>query len=163
MFTIKLLPLLPLLGILAAQTPKTFPAGCDGCIGVGGTSSASGGTCGGAVTITVTVERGMCRWFWGEEPDLLLCMQTRPCKPKVTRTWSGLPADSSVDHCVIIGGEKLCLSPKPSAGPSGSGSSVRDGPNMSCTGIGTIFTVESTACTLTASVTATCSQCSGDI
>ena len=44
---------------------------CTGCIGAGGTASASGGTCGGMITITVEVEPGTCRWI-GSDDELLL-------------------------------------------------------------------------------------------
>jgi hypothetical protein len=138
---------------------------CTGCIGVGGTASASGGSCGGLVVITVQVEHGKCRWAATDDPLYYECRQIKPCKPTITRTWSGLPPDTPVDHCVVVGGERFCLSPKPSSGADGSGTSVRTGPSLDCSDDPAdqlTFTVESATCELAAQVTASCSVCTGN-
>jgi hypothetical protein len=162
---IKSLILSSLVGLLVsvASPPASATQGCIGCIGSGGTASASGGTCGsGFVSITVTVASGRCRWFRGIDPEIIECIQFRPCVPQVTRTWSGLSPGSALDFCVTVGDDTLCLSPTPAVGPSGGGSDARDSAAMGCSDDPDdtrSFSITSASCGLSASVNGSCSAC----
>ena len=151
--------------LFAPLSPASSQGNCAGCVGAGGTASASGGTCGGMVSISVVVEPGQCRWIASDDELLFLCVQTLGCKTSVTRSWSGLPAGTKVDACVVVDGQELCLRPKiPGQSPVGNGES-RPGPELKCSddSNGPTFTVEAASCGLTAEVTPTCTGCHGDI
>ena len=155
-----------LAGPFVVPAPQSdYTGGCEGCIGGGGSGTSSGGSCGGMLTVQVVVTSGKCKWFASQEPLLFECAPSKGCKPSVTRTWSDLPANSAMEFCVTVAGEEFCLSPTPSTGPSGSGSDTRSTLSMSCGegGAGMRFSASSSACGLSASAVATCSQCLGDV
>lgn len=164
MILTKLLTL-TLAAFLGHTAPVSVAQGCSGCAGSGSSASASGGSCGsGYVSISVTVYSGRCKLFQTWDPPVLGCEAFRPCKPQVTRTWSGLAPGSALDFCVTIGDDTLCLEPQPSAGSSGGGSDSRDSAEMQCSddpGDSRSFSVQAPGCGLSASVSATCSGCAG--
>lgn len=146
---------------IAPLAPAAAAQACTGCTGIGGSASASGGTCGGLVTITVNVQDGSCKILSGEEPGDIQCRPTRSCVPTVTRTWSGLAPATPLDFCVVLQGETLCVNPKPSSG-SGTGNDTRPSSSMGCKGEPSntrSFTVGSSSCGLFASAQAMCSSC----
>ena len=169
----RILPLLASVLLLVPLTPRPASArglasplpvdtGCVGCEGTGGTSTASGGSCGGTVTIDVLMIDGSCKWTLGTEPGEFFCMQIQGCLPKITRSWSGLPPNSVVDFCVELEDQELCLNPKPLAGPSGSGSSVRYSARQDCSDDAAntrLYSVKSEACGLVAAAESRCSAC----
>jgi hypothetical protein len=169
----RILPLLASVLLLVPLTPRPASArgpasplpvdtGCVGCEGTGGTATASGGSCGGTVTIAVVMIDGACKWTLGGEPGELFCQQITGCLPEITRSWSGLPSNSVLDFCVELEGQELCLNPKPMAGPSGSGSSTRNSARQDCSndaGNTRLYSVQSDACGLMAAAESRCSAC----
>lgn len=138
---------------------------CDGCLGAGGTSSSSGGNCGGTVSIAIEVERGECGWYQEGDSLALDCRPRLGCATTITRQWSGLPPDTGVEHGVLVGGERLHLSPAPESG-LGANRTVRGGPMLACGGGPSeelVFVIESEACNLSARVQSSCSPCAGDL
>lgn len=147
--------------ILAPSPRRVAPVQCTGCMGIGGAASASGGNCGGLVTVTVTVANGNCKVLMGEEPGDILCRSSRSCMPTVLRTWSGLTPNTELDFCVQLHGEELCLQPKPTSG-AGSGSDTRASASMTCTddpAATRSFSIKSPSCGLFASAEGRCSAC----
>lgn len=165
-FLLLLLSSFFLFSSAAPSAPQLSGAasGCDGCAGSGGSSASSGGSCGSAmVSITVTVTSGKCKWVLGELEDLS-CGQARGCVPQVTRSWSGMGANSPLDFCVQIEDDLLCLSPAPNAGVTGSGSDSRASAAMGCSNSSAntrSYSVSSPTCGLTASAQAGCTGCNG--
>lgn len=146
------------------MTPATLSVaqGCDGCFGAGGGGSASGGTCGGMIDITVTVADGKCKWAAVDSAFLFHCKQISGCETSVTRSWQGLPPNVPLDFCVDPGvGQLFCLQDPPTSG-SGSGSDARDSLTMQCKN-GSYQWTMSAGCGLAASALGTCSRCVGDI
>jgi len=142
----------------AGATTSAELQGCVGCRGAGGSGSSSGGTCDGMVSVMVQVEDGHCRWYLGVEPGVIDCRQYQGCKPTVTRSWSSLDPGTGLDFCVVVGGTRLCLEPKPGSG-DGSGSDTRDSATLPCNGDTRRFTVSAPDCGLEASAEASCSRC----
>ncbi len=136
---------------------------CNGCTGMGGSNSASGGTCGGFVSINVVVNSGKCKWFFS--PDwMITCRQIYGCTPQVDRSWSGLDPGSTLDFCITTGDETMCLDPKPVASSGGSGSDSRPSSSLLCQDGGTrTYSVASPSCGLSASATGSCSSCTGSV
>lgn len=163
-----LLAALASLFLLSAPTPRFAQVngpgtGCSGCVGSGSASSSSGGTCGGMVSITVTMTPGKCRWVIGELEDLS-CRQAKGCVPEISRSWSGLTPNSELDFCIQLEQDELCLAPKPSAGIAGSGSDTRSSAAIACSddpANARTFSIRSDSCGLSASATTACSGCSG--
>lgn len=138
---------------------------CSGCLGAGGTSSSSGGTCGGMVSIAIEVERGECGWYQEGDSLALDCRQKRGCSTTITRQWSDLPPGTGVEHGVFAGDERLHLTPAPESG-SGADRTIRNGPVLDCGSDPSeelVFVIESKACSLSAQVRSTCSVCAGDL
>ena len=160
-----IVPFFALLATPLARPSSAPPQACVGCTGNGGTASASGGTCGGRVEISVTASNGQCKWFLTDEPLLFECKSTKGCETTIVRSWTGLPVGSIVEFCVELGDETLCLQKKNVVDGDGAGSSTRTGPSLPCkAGPGDLtFQVESEPCGLMAEVTPTCSECIGDI
>jgi hypothetical protein len=157
--------------LLVAPVPTAAPPAqsaqaCTGCIGTGGMASSSGGSCGGFVQISVSVESGQCRWFITDEVALFECKKIQGCQSTITRTWSGLTPGTVVEFCVEVDGEQLCLQKKNLVDGDGSGSSQRAGPELPCSDDASqqvTFQIESESCGLSAGVTARCSECEGDM
>src|SRR5262245_22573159 len=101
---------------LPSARPPPHPQSCTGCEGTANSATVSGGSCGGIVSITVTVLNGHCKVLSGEEPGDIQCRPNRRCVPNVTRAWTGLDAGSLLDFCVVLNNERLCVFPNPSAG-----------------------------------------------
>jgi len=130
--------------------------GCAGCAGAGGSGSATA-PC-GTMSISVTVESGRCRWLYQFDPPEGGCVDTKRCTPSITRSWSGLPANTALSFCVKIGNDRFCLEDPPDTGPSGSGSDLRTGPIILC-GQSVSFELSSAGCAGLASATGACSSC----
>jgi hypothetical protein len=155
--------LLSVLFCTAPQATAAVPQTCAGCVGSGGSTAVSGGTCSGLVTISVTVTEGKCRWFLGYEDWILRCGQQKGCTPEITRSWSGMPANSALDLCVTIGPDVLCLQPPLSAGGSGEGQDSRNSASVACSDLSSpTYSIGSPSCGISASVTAYCSKCTGN-
>src|SRR6185295_323154 len=144
----------------APAARAAHPVQCQGCKGSVGGSSTSGGSCGGFLSINVTLSKGKCAWVHSYEPWTISCESFVGCLPAVTRSWSGLPAGSDVDFCITLGPDELCLDPKPSVGSSGGGSDSRSSGPIEC-GTSRNFSLGSAACGLSVSTDATCASCSG--
>ena len=117
------------------------------------------------VSVAVEIERGECRWFQGPETLAFACRQNRPCRTTITRKWSDLPPETTVEHGILVEGEWMVLRPPPDSG-SGTDQTTREGPELRCDddpGQGVIFRVESDACGLSAQVRASCSRYLGDM
>lgn len=150
---------------LAPAAPSASPlpdTACVGCQGAGGgLATASGGSCGGSVSISVTMQPGTCKFVMTSEFGLFDCRPVKGCKPTVARSWSGLAAGSELDFCLTLEGQKFCLVNPPSAG-TGSGSDTRDSASMTCdSGTSRTFSIESASCGLFAATQTTCSSCDG--
>lgn len=153
---------LPLPALRAVPSVPPQGVGCVGCQGSGGgQAQASGGSCGGTVQISVLMGSGECKWVQGDEWGEFDCKAIKGCKPTVTRSWSGLPANSALEFCITLSGQTLCLQNPPNAG-SGSGSDVRNSADQPCeTGASRTFTISSPGCGLSASTETNCSSCDG--
>lgn len=149
-----------MLASMTVSVPISRPPLCPGCIGLGGSSAVSGGTCGGSMSISVTMRAGACKWMGTEEPLFVICTPVSNCLPTVTRQWSRLAANSELQFCVTEGGQTFCLIPPPNAGPSGSGEDSRPSATMQCNDqTPRIFSISSASCGLSASAEAICTSC----
>lgn len=140
------------------SSPSVTQVSCGGCVGAGASGSASGGTCGGSVGITVVVMKGKCKWIGDPGTGDIYCGKKDPCTPSVTRNWMDLPPNSDLEFCVTVGQETLCLDEPPDAGASGSGEDTRESAPLAC-GASTTFSVKNPRCGLIASASANCSSC----
>jgi len=155
-----LLALLCLSLLCLSGGARPAPQGCGGCAGNGGSGTASGGACGGMVSISVTVAPGTCKWT-ADEFGVLNCRGTLGCLPTVTRTWNHLPPSIPLSFCVTLPVEgQLCLEPPPSSG-SGSGVDARVSAPIPCGSATRTFTIRVPGCGLEASAQASCSSCNG--
>lgn len=147
---------------VAPPTSGSVPVqGCNGCLGNASSASASGGSCGGMLTITVNVISGQCKFLGGEEVGEVQCRSIKNCLPVVTRTWAGMPPASGLDFCVDLAGSMLCLNPKPNTG-GGSGADTRPSTAMICSDDPEntrTYTISSGSCGLVASAQAKCTGC----
>jgi hypothetical protein len=161
-------PGLSALTLLALTLPFDDPqpaALCDGCVGTAFSAVASGGGCSGAsVSVSVTMISGACAWVYDSPTSGAECREQRGCEVTIERSWSNLPANSPIDICITLeaGGPTLCLGKPPPTSGSGSGSDIRTGPSLDCSGGSRSFSLTSSACGLSATGTATCSACAGD-
>jgi hypothetical protein len=93
----------------------------------------------------------------GRYPDKM-----RQCNLTVERSWSNLAPNTALGVCLTLepGGPLLCLGKNSqTSGPTGSGSDVRNGPDMDCGAGPRTYSLGSSACGLTATVGASCSTC----
>ncbi|NOT29208.1 MAG: hypothetical protein HOP15_02035 [Planctomycetes bacterium] len=151
---------------LPAPAASALPAralGCNGCGGSGGSNSASGGSCGGFVSIDVTVTPGKCRWLFNPDSWSLKCNQSTGCSVTVERSWGGLGSGTTLDFCITLDGETLCIAPKPVVDASGGGSSTIASPPMTCGEQPRVYSIGNPACGLSTSATSTCAQCVGSV
>lgn len=152
------------LSLLCLSAPALHaPQGCGGCRGNGGSGTASGGSCGGVVSISVTIEKGTCKWITEEDDGIPACRQVQGCLPIVTRTWAGLPPELPLDFCVELMPEGLmCLSPQPTSKTGAGIDPSRASARMPCeNGATRTFLIRAPDCGLEAAAQATCSSCSG--
>jgi hypothetical protein len=134
---------------------------CTGCVGSANSATVSGGSCGGLVSIQVNVQSGHCKVLSGEEPGDIQCRPSRNCVPTISRSWAGLEPWSDLDFCVVLNGQRLCVFPKPTAGP-GAGSESRDSAAMECSSEPSNarwYSIESPSCGLFATAKGECSAC----
>jgi hypothetical protein len=155
-FSVMLIPSSPPDG----SHPATL---CQGCQGAGGSAAASGGSCAGAmISVSVTLISGECAWVYDSPSASANCRQRRQCNLTVERSWSNLAPNTALDVCLTLepGGPLLCLGKNSqTSGPTGSGSDVRNGPDMDCGAGPRTYSLGSAACGLTATVGASCSTC----
>jgi hypothetical protein len=114
------------------------------------------------IQISVLMGNGSCKWVMTGEDSPPICRSIAGCKPTVTRTWSGLPANAALEFCVVLDEDlTMCLQNPPNAG-EGSGSDVRPSASQACDSSGSRtyqFTVPS--CSLAAGTDTLCSSCDG--
>jgi hypothetical protein len=145
----------------ASFAPRAAPQAytCGGCIGWGGVNAVSGGSCFGSLSIQVAVESGRCRWFINPDTWIATCGQREGCTPTVTRTWSGMPANTPLAFCIHIGPDVLCLQTPPNSGPNGFGEDERVSAAIPCTSNSFTYSISSPSCGLSVSTEASCSAC----
>jgi hypothetical protein len=114
------------LALLALAAPAaSFRQTCSGCIGSATSASASGGLCGGTVSVSISVTNGTCKWVISED-GIVCCRQILPCNSVVTRTWSNLTPGSALELCVTSAAEgRLCVPSVKDAGLLGAGIDTR--------------------------------------
>jgi hypothetical protein len=153
--------------VLFVSTPRTVHSasaaappyqGCNGCQGSSASATASSTTCGGSVSIQVSMESGKCRWLLQPDPEQFFCRQTKACTPHVGRSWAGLPAGTALRFCTTLLGQEYCLDPQPNAG-IGTGSDDRNSADMNCGDEPRDFSISAPSCGVTATVTAGCARC----
>ncbi len=163
------LPFAALTAILGAILCVAEPArrsenaiNCSGCVGGVFSGSDSGGAgCSGAVmTITAAVSSGQCEGTVNYPSGGEECIASA-CHAVITRSWSGLPANSSISICHEYGGVKRCVTPSPNAGPTGSGSDTKQY-DISCSAGNWLWLFESPTCGMLAQATGSCSICDKD-
>lgn len=132
---------------------------CEGCVGGAFSgSNSNSATCPGAVlAISVAVADGMCEGEVNYPPGGEQCI-AGPCHAVVTRSWAGLPANSTINICHEYGGVKRCINPPPNSGPSGSGSDTKQY-DISCSATSWTWILESPGCGFQATASGGCSEC----